>query len=48
VSPAIQSIAIGLIILLAVGIDIWRGQISRELVAKLGRRREPALAGKGN
>lgn len=50
VSPAIQSIAIGLIILLAVGIDIWRGQLTRNLLATIGRRsqpKEPALAGKG-
>ena len=48
VSPAIQSIAIGLIILIAVGIDIWRGQLTRNLLSTMGRRREPALAGKGN
>ena len=42
VSPAVQSIAIGLIILLAVAIDIWRGQLTRDLVAKVFKR--PALA----
>jgi ribose transport system permease protein len=41
VSPAVQSIAIGLIILLAVGLDMWRGQLSRELSSKFKR---PALA----
>lgn len=42
VSPAVQSIAIGLIILLAVAIDIWRGQLTRDLFTKIFKR--PALA----
>lgn len=42
VSPAVQSIAIGLIILLAVVIDVWRGHLTRDLVAKVTKR--PALA----
>ncbi len=42
VSPAVQSIAIGLIILLAVAIDIWRGQLTRDLLTKVFKR--PALA----
>jgi ribose transport system permease protein len=42
VSPAVQSIAIGLIILLAVAIDIWRGQLTRDLVNRVFKR--PALA----
>ncbi|RIJ79062.1 ABC transporter permease [Nakamurella silvestris] len=42
VSPAVQSIAIGLIILLAVTLDLWRGHLSRILRAQFTR--TPALA----
>ena len=41
VSPAVQSIAIGLIILLAVVIDVWRGHITRDLLARFTKK--PAL-----
>ena len=37
VSTSIQSIAIGLIILLAVGVDIWRGSVIGTIVAQRGR-----------
>jgi ribose transport system permease protein len=38
VSTSIQSIAIGLIILLAVGIDIWRGSLARVISSQRDRR----------
>jgi ribose transport system permease protein len=47
VSPAVQSIAIGAIILLAVGLDMWRGQLSRELYSKVLKRPAPATTSKG-
>lgn len=47
VSPAVQSIAIGLIILLAVVIDVWRGHITRDLVAKFTKRPELVATSKG-
>jgi ribose transport system permease protein len=37
VSTSIQSISIGLIILLAVGVDIWRGTVIRTIAAQRGR-----------
>ena len=41
VSTSIQSIAIGLIILLAVGIDIWRGVLAQSIVTQRLRRGGP-------
>lgn len=41
VSTSVQGITIGLIILLAVGVDIWRERITSVLVERFGRRLQP-------